>query len=105
VVLHRTLNKGEHITVFIEIPTGYDVEDIVLNSLLLNGEVPAGNWPWEIVDKDGIPDLKVKFDRSAVQALLKVGEYESIVITGQPTDGTAFGEGDRIKVIKEQHVS
>ena len=31
--------------------------------------------------EDGIPELKVKFDRSAVQALLKVGDYESIVIT------------------------
>ncbi len=60
---------------------------------MLNGEVPAGDWPWEIEDEDegDIPDLKVKFDRSQVQALLKVGEYESIVITGQLTDGTSFG--------------
>ena len=35
----------------------------------------------DLHDENGIPDLKVKFDRSAVQALLKVGEYESIVIT------------------------
>jgi hypothetical protein len=43
----------------------------------------------------------VKFDRSAVQDLLKVGEYESIVITGQLSDGTWFGGEDRIRVIKE----
>jgi parallel beta-helix repeat protein len=97
------LSEGEWVTVYIELPDDYDVEDIVLSSLLLNGEVPVGDWPWEIEDEDedGIPDLKVKFDRSAVQALLKVGEYESIVITGQLEDGTWFGGEDRIRVIKE----
>ena len=41
------------------------------------------------------------FSRSAVQDLLKVGESESIVITGQLVDGTLFGGEDRIRVIKE----
>lgn len=50
-------------------------------------------------NKDGIPE--VKFHRSAVQDILKVGEYESIVITGQLNDGTVFGGEDRIRVIKE----
>lgn len=54
-----------------------------------------------VEDEDGIPYLKVKFDTSAVQELLKVGEYESIVITGQLEDGTWFGGEDRIRVIKE----
>ena len=49
--------------------------------------------------EDGIPELK--FDRSAVQALLKVGEYESIVRTGYLEEGTAFGGEDKIRVIKE----
>ncbi len=53
-------------------------------------------------DEDSIPDLKVKFDRAEVQNILKVGEDESIVITGQLKDGTAFGGEDRIKVIKEE---
>ncbi len=55
----------------------------------------------ELHDEDSISYPKVKFDRSAVQDLLKVGESESIVITGQLTDGTWFGGEDRIKVIKE----
>lgn len=97
------LSEGEYVTVYIELPDGYDVEDIDLSSLLLNGEVPIGEWPWEIEDEDedGIPDLKVKFDREAVQELLKLGENESIVITGLLNDGTAFGGEDRIRVIKE----
>jgi len=32
---------------------------------------------------------------------MEVGENESIVITGQLTDGTWFGGEDRIRVIKE----
>ncbi len=47
-------------------------------------------------------DLKVKFDGSAVQELLKIGKKESIVITGQLADGTWFGGEDRIRVIKEE---
>lgn len=43
----------------------------------------------------------MKFNRSAVQDILKVGEEESIVITGHLNDGTAFGGQDRIRVIKE----
>ncbi len=34
----------------------------------------------DLQDEGGIPDLKVKFDRSAVQELLKVGKKESIMI-------------------------
>ena len=51
----------------------------------MNGEVPIDEWPWEIEDEDKnkIPDLKIKFDRSAVQAILEVGESESIMITGE----------------------
>ena len=69
----------------------------------MNGEVPAEIKSYEIddVDKNKIPDLKIKFDRAAVQATLKVGESESIMITGKITDGTAFGGTDRIRVIKE----
>ena len=56
---------------------------------------------YEIEDdnKDGIPDLKVKFDRATVQALLKVGEYKNIVITGQLVDGSWFGGENRIRMI------
>jgi len=95
--------KGSKLPAIPELSDDYDVEDIVLSTLMLNGEVPIGEWPWEITDEneDGISDLKVKFDRSAVQELLKVGKKESIVIIGQLNNGTWFGGEDRIRVIKE----
>ncbi len=73
--------KGSELPAIPKLSDDYDVEDIVLSTLLLNGEVPAGDWPWETEDEDGNPYLKVKFDRSAIQDFLKVGEDESIVIT------------------------
>ena len=76
---------------------------IDISSILLNGVVLAEVKPYEIEDEDEdrIPDLKIKFDRAAVQAILEVGESESIMITGLLEDGTAFGGTDRIRVIKE----
>ncbi len=47
----------------------------------------------------------MKLDWYAVQDILKMEESESIVITGQLTNGTWFGSQDRIGVIKKQHVS
>ncbi len=63
---------------------------------------PIHRISYEIEDEDGIPDLKVKFDRSSVQALLKVGEYKSILITGQLINGTTFDGMNTIRVIKEE---
>ena len=60
---------------------------------------PIHRISYEIEDEDSIPGIK--FDRSDVQALLKVGEYESIVRIGYLEEGTAFGGEDRIRVIKE----
>ena len=82
-MIFKILSEGEDVTVYIELPKKYDLKDIDLSSLRLNGEVPIGEWPWEIDNEDKIPDLKIKFDRSAVQAILEVGESESIMITGE----------------------
>src|SRR4030042_677987 len=43
-----TLNKksaGNWVTVYIEFPTGYDVANIDINSLRLEGVIPAESWP------------------------------------------------------------
>ena len=47
---------------------------------------------------NGIPDLMVKFDRRAVQAILDVGESVEITITGE-VDGIPFMGTDTIRVI------
>lgn len=100
----NTLNKkssGNWVTVYIELPTGYKVSDTVVSSIRLEGTIPAELWPYAAgdYDKDGIPDLMVKFKRSDVINLLPNGEHVPVHVTGKV--GTVTFEGvDIIRVMK-----
>jgi len=100
----NTLNsksKGNWVTVYIELPEGYDVNDIDIESIILGGVILAETKPTGIgdYDGDGIPDLMVKFDRSEVIALLTPGEMVYVMIYGILGDGTPFKGTDVIRVI------
>ena len=110
-----TLNlksKGQWITVYIELPEGYDPRQIDLDTVKLNGEVGAVTDPkYGFVsdpncyltdkDEDGILERMVKFDRGAVQGLfLKSGNY-TVTISGQLLGWPAqpdFSGSDTIRV-------
>jgi len=99
-----TLNlnsKGKWITCYIELPEGYEVNDIDVGTVMLNETVPAEPKPTEIgdYDDDGIPDLMVKFDRSEVKDILEPGDAVPITVTGALTDGPSFEGTDTIRVI------
>jgi parallel beta-helix repeat protein len=110
-----TLNlksKGSVVTVYIELPEGYDVSQIDVSSIMLNGTVPALAKPTEIGDSDGdgIPDLMVKFDRAEVISYIlanvnitKLFEERymtiTLTITGCLNDGTPFQGSTTIKII------
>ncbi|TET37857.1 MAG: hypothetical protein E3J65_06045 [Dehalococcoidia bacterium] len=89
------------VTVYIELPEGYDVHEIDVSSITLNGLVPALAKPTELgdYDADEIPDLMVKFNRAEVQDLLEVGEDVEVTISGQVA-GITFEGSDTIRVIK-----
>jgi len=93
-------SKGKFVTVYIELPPGYDVGQIDISSIRLNGTVPALGKPTEIgdYDNDGVPDLMVKFDRAAVQDALTMGEEVEVTITGEVA-GIGFEGSDTIRVI------
>lgn len=87
----------------------YDVSNIDISTVTLNGVVPAENNPkYGFVknvksrigdyDSDGIPDSIVKFKRSDVQGTLEAGK-EGLAVTGQLSDGTVFGGVDTVRVI------
>jgi len=93
-------SKGKWITCYIELPEGYNVGDIDVDSILLNGEVEAEPRPLEIgnYDGDSVADLMVKFEQSAVQDTLEVGDEVGVMVTGE-VEGTLFGGTDIIRVI------
>jgi hypothetical protein len=93
-------SKGKYVTVRIELPMGYDVSQIDIASIRLNDTVPAIGRPPEVGDYygDSIPDLIVKFDRAAVQALVEAGKSVEIIVTGQ-IDGMQFKGTDTIRVM------
>jgi hypothetical protein len=98
-----TLNprsQGQFVTVYIELPDGYDVEDIDISTVLLNGIVPALYHPTSVgdYDNDGISDLMVKFDRAAVQNILESGDYIEVTVEGQLPSAMLFTGTDTIRV-------
>jgi len=105
-----TLNlksKGEWVTVYIELLGGYNVYNIDIGTIKLNGIVPAeNNQKYGFVrsrigdyDQDGILDCMVKFNRTSVQEILEPGDMVRIEITGSLVGGTPFYGVDWIKVI------
>ena len=86
--------------VYIELPAPYTARDIDVSSIRLEGSVSAEVWPYAVGDhdKDGIPDLMVKFRRSDVISVLSTGERIPVHVTGKA--GAMTFEGvDIIRVI------
>jgi len=105
----NTLNlkdKGKFVTTYIELPEGYEINQIDISSILLNKLISALLKPTEIgdYDSDGIPDLMVKFDKSEVQAILSPGEEVNLILTGKVLhngDYIDFKGFDVIRVINQ----
>ncbi|MEW5871039.1 MAG: hypothetical protein AB1894_17325 [Chloroflexota bacterium] len=100
-----TLNlksSGGWVTAYIEVYGDYNVTDINLSTLFLEGSLPISDYPFEIGDYDnnGIADLMVKFDRQVLIEYLAgtIGDV-SLSITGTFSDGTPFEGSDAIAVI------
>jgi hypothetical protein len=103
-----TLNKkskGKWVTVYIELPNGFDVNTINLETVMLNGEIYAESNSYEIGDHDydGICDLLVKFNRAEVNNLLSAGDDVEIMISGNLADGRFFKGTDTIRVLDEEY--
>jgi len=110
-----TLNsksQGQWITAYIELPEGYNVNDIDVNSILLNDTIPVDvEAPVNVGDQDldSILDLMVKFDRASIIEWLGTNDYSAdtgksylatFTIKGKVLDFT-FEGSDIIKVLHE----
>ena len=106
-----TLNlksQGQRITCYIELPEGFNPEDIDLSTIMLSDSIPAELEPTEIGDYDGddIIEKMVKFNRQAIISyLLGLGVQHKdevvMTITGSLNDGTPFEGEDTIRVINK----
>ncbi|MEK6977552.1 MAG: hypothetical protein AABX40_04020, partial [Candidatus Hydrothermarchaeota archaeon] len=96
----RLGSRGGWITAYIELPAGYDVNNINVSTVRLNGVVPADPKTDTVGDrdKDGIPDMKIRFDKAEVVALLNPGD-NLLTLTGSLTDGTPFKGSDTLQAI------
>jgi len=104
-----TLNLGSNgnsVTVYFELPVGYDVNQVNVGSVTLsNGattlSVLAKPTAVGDHDADGIPDRMVKFDRSQLEAALASNGGQTVTMTvhGALNNGKTFIGADTIRVI------
>jgi hypothetical protein len=105
-------SQGQSVTAYIELPSGYRVEDIDVDTIRLcyenNGCVAPDGAPGAKpkigdYDTDGIADLKVTFDRAAVIALVKEVIPPATVdftVTGSVSPpGVSFEGSDTVKLV------
>lgn len=112
-----TLNlksKGKNVTAYIELPDGYNVEQIdvstvaiaEINGIELSEPINAKLSPTGVgdYDLDGIPDLMVKFSREELVKLkgtVNFGSEAEISISGELFDSTTFSGSDSTRIIKK----
>lgn len=99
----NTLNLASHglwVTGYIEPTAPFAASDIDISSIQLNGTVPvAPEAPTSIGDYNAndIPDLMVKFSRTAVELAVSQGDDVPVTVTGK-VDGHTFSATDYIRV-------
>ncbi len=96
-------SNGKWITAYIELPAPYDVRKINKSSVTLNVNghvVPAELKPFNIgdYDKDGKPDLMLKFNRQTLQSHMFAGSTK-ITVSGTMINGDNFEGSDTINAI------
>ncbi|UCG91550.1 MAG: hypothetical protein JSV97_10785, partial [candidate division WOR-3 bacterium] len=104
-------SHGRWVTCHIELPEGYSVEDIDLNTVALTAidGTPIDSLyregPTNIGDhnNNGIPDLMVKFNRGdlidVLETMVEPPVYVELTVTGELTDGPLFEGSDVVRVI------
>ncbi len=87
------------VTAYVE-PTGFDPASINVSTLRLAGSVPPVPKFAVVGDRNrnGVPDLMVKFSREALDPLLVLG-VNSLEVTGSLVTGEKFAGTDQVRVI------
>jgi hypothetical protein len=103
-----TLNlksKGKWVTCIVELAadSGFDVNDITASTIRLAGSIAPEARPMSIgdSDKNGVPDMMLKFGRQELAALLSGQSGDvSVALSGTLSDGaTLIAGSDTIRVL------
>ena len=101
----KSMSGPNSVTTFIELPLGFDVRQIDLKTVMLEGVIPAQLRPTAVGDhnSNGIPDLMVKFDRKLLIDYLKsnnlFGSNVALTITGNYSETVQLTATDSIVVL------
>jgi hypothetical protein len=102
------MSNGNWITGYVELPMGYDPADVVIETVMFMGSIPADPDSWhydEDYNENGIPDLKFKFDRLAAEEVLPTGDMVEVTVYGEIRDTTWFVARDYVRVFRPQMVT
>jgi hypothetical protein len=94
----KTLNAesvGNYITARVDLPDGYDLEDVVIQTVLFEYTVPA----LAKFQKIGDHSMMMKFPRAAVEELLENGDEVPVTVVGEVRDVAWFACTDVIRVM------
>ena len=94
--------SGRWVTAAVELLPGYDPTQVVLSTVKLLGRVPCVDRVLRLGDfnRNGIPDLKFRFDRDLVLHAIPAGDRVEVSITGEIRDSTYFAGKDTIRVFR-----
>jgi hypothetical protein len=98
----NVINLKSHapwLTAYLE-PSGFDPASIDISTVRLAGSVPTGSRSAIVGDHNtnGIPDLMLKFPRTALDPLLTLG-VNALEVTGSLVTGENFAGTDDVRVI------
>lgn len=83
-------SRGQCVKVTVEVPSQFDPHLIDPASLTLNDAVryraSCGAVEYSDLDRDGVQEIAVKFDRSQLQAILPPGEAVPLTVQGEVAD-------------------
>jgi len=97
-----TLNlrsKGRWITAYIDLPEGYSVEDIDIETIALHYGNKQISAEWGKIQEDV---LMVKFDRCSVVAMFGQVDEVELTVKGELQNGIQFGDSDTIRVLEKK---
>ena len=91
------ISEGKFVTVHIEVPATYDIKDIKVKSIMMDGSLQPEEPKGKTLkigdhDNDDIPDIMLKFDRQAIIDHYGVCENKEVSFTGSIDDLTFEGK-------------